>query len=126
MTQLKFLLIDDNPIDLMVNERLLQNAFNDCSVTSFSNALEALEFLKDNRGNAHLLPQVILLDLIMPRLDGFQIVDELEKTYSVLPFKVFLLSATMNEADFSNANENKWVESILNKPLEIEVLKNLI
>ncbi len=126
MTQHRFILLDDNQIDLMVSTRLLQSWFVNAEVTSFNNTTDALEFFGKNKNNLSVLPTVVLLDLIMPRLDGFQVVDELERILINIPFKIFLLSSTINDADFDKAKENRWVQTILSKPLEVDVLSGLI
>ncbi|MCX6188976.1 MAG: response regulator [Bacteroidetes bacterium] len=126
MTQHRFILLDDNQIDLMVSTRLLQSWFVNAEVTSFNNTIDALEFFSKNKNNLSVLPTVVLLDLIMPRLDGFQVVDELERILINIPFKIFLLSSTINDADFDKAKENRWVQTILSKPLEVDVLSGLI
>lgn len=46
MTIPKFVLVDDNKIDLMVNERLLKNAFGNVSVTTFNNPADAFAYLQ--------------------------------------------------------------------------------
>lgn len=126
MTQPKFMLVDDNPIDLMVNRRLLQNTFEGATVNSFNNSVDAVEFFKKNGSNSAELPNVVLLDIIMPRLDGFQVIEELEKIFKAIPFKIFLLSSTLDDADFDKAKESRSVQKILGKPLDTENLKTLI
>lgn len=126
MTQPKFMLVDDNPIDLMVNRRLLQNTFEGATVNSFNNSVDAVEFFKKNGSNSAELPNVVLLDIIMPRLDGFQVIEELEKIFNAIPFKIFLLSSTLDDADFDKAKESRSVQKILGKPLDTENLKTLI
>ncbi|MEQ1666671.1 MAG: response regulator [Bdellovibrionales bacterium] len=126
MTQPKFMLVDDNPIDLMVNRRLLQNTFEGATVNSFNNSVDAVEFFKKNGSNSAELPNVVLLDIIMPRLDGFQVIEELEKIFTAIPFKIFLLSSTLDDADFDKAKESRSVQKILGKPLDTENLKTLI
>ncbi len=126
MIQPKFIIVDDNPIDLMVNRRLLQNTFEGATVNSFNNSVDAVEFFKKNGNNSAELPNVLLLDIIMPRLDGFQVIEELEKIFTTIPFKIFLLSSTLDDADFDKAKESRSVQRILGKPLDTENLKTLI
>lgn len=126
MIQQKFFLVDDNLIDTMVNTKLLNNAF-DCTITSYNNATDALKFFADNSGNQITLPTALLLDVIMPRVDGFEFIEKLEEIFSRnIPFKIFLLSSTLDDADFSKARDCKSVKTILGKPLETELLKELL
>ena len=123
----KFFLVDDNPIDLMVNKKLLNNSFANCSITAFNNSTDAVKYFEENVNNRSFLPTVLLLDIIMPRLDGFEFIEKLELIFSKnIPFKIFLLSSTLDDADFEKARENKAVNTILGKPLETELLRELI
>lgn len=126
MTIPKFVLVDDNKIDLMVNERLLKNAFGNVSVTTFNNPADALAYFNLNKDHPEILPSVLLLDIIMPGLDGFNVVNELTKIFIEIPFKIFLLSSTLDSADFTRAGNTKFVVSILGKPLETDLLRQLI
>ena len=95
-------------------------------MNSFNNSVDAVEFFKKNGNNSAELPNVLLLDIIMPRLDGFQVIEELEKIFTTIPFKIFLLSSTLDDADFDKAKESRSVQRILGKPLDTENLKTLI
>jgi CheY-like chemotaxis protein len=126
MTQPKFLLVDDNPIDLMVNKRLLLNSFSNASVNSFNNSVDAVEYFRENKDNYQALPAVVLLDIIMPRLDGFEVIEALDKIFAKVPFKIFLLSSTLDDADFDKARETRSVTRILGKPLDPDLLRELM
>ena len=67
---LNALIIDDDPIQLRIAELMLKksDAFNS---TSYLNAGHALDYLKKNQQNASSLPDVIFIDLNMPKLDGW-------------------------------------------------------
>jgi len=122
----KFLLVDDNPIDIMVHRRLLQNSFPESEITTFNNSADALQYFSEHQIDKSALPTVVILDIIMPRIDGFQFIEELEKIFGTPPFKIFLLSSTLDDGDFAKARESKWVKTILGKPLDTEGLKGMI
>ncbi len=127
MIQPRFFLVDDNPIDIMVNKKLLSNTFGNCPVNAFNNSTDALKYFAENVHNTEELPTTLLLDIIMPRVDGFEFIEKLEVIFSgKIPFKIFLLSSTLDEADFEKARESKWVRMILGKPLDTEALRDLI
>jgi CheY-like chemotaxis protein len=127
MTLSKFFLVDDNPIDLMVHKKLLNNSFPECDVTAFNNSTIALQFFADHAGDPCSLPTTLLLDIIMPQVDGFEFIERLELIFpETMPFQIFLLSSTLDDADFAKAHENKWVDTILGKPLDTDALRELL
>jgi len=116
------MLVDDNPMDNMVNGQLIDATgfAKKCSV--FESAPATLEFLKNAK--AEELPEVIFLDIIMPGMDGFQFLDEFAKLDETIRnrCKIVLLSSSDSFKDLNRANKNKLVKKFLNKPLTIEML----
>jgi CheY-like chemotaxis protein len=74
------LLIDDDSINNFINERLINKLELAKKVNIAANGEEALSFLKENlSGPDHSIPQLILLDINMPVMDGFEFLKEYEK-----------------------------------------------
>jgi signal transduction histidine kinase/CheY-like chemotaxis protein len=65
----RVLVVEDDPASREMLEKLLRNA--DCSVTSATNGVEALKAVEA------VTPHLILLDLMMPQMDGFEVVAKL-------------------------------------------------
>ncbi|HAT40440.1 MAG TPA: PAS domain S-box protein [Rheinheimera sp.] len=63
------LVVEDNPVNLMVAQMMLQEA--GLTVATATNGLEALQLLTDWPADAPSSPQLILMDCLMPQLDGF-------------------------------------------------------
>lgn len=81
------LVVDDDPDSLQLVGRMLMAAGRDYRVLRTNNGTEALEILKRER------PDLILLDLIMPEMDGFQFLANKEKYPEVQSIPVILISA---------------------------------
>jgi CheY-like chemotaxis protein len=77
LTFARALIVDDNEDYAAAIAALLRLAFC-CEVTTCTNALEVLEAVKASR------PHLLLLDLTMEPIDGFEVIEQL-KTHSVLP-----------------------------------------
>lgn len=118
----KVMLVDDNPLDNMVNGKLMQTTGFAANTFSFESGKETLEFLK--KASADEIPEVIFLDIIMPQMDGFQFLEEFEKLGDAIlaKCKVVLLSTSDSFKDLNRANKNKLVRKFLNKPLTPEIL----
>ncbi|MCU0441321.1 MAG: response regulator [Bacteroidia bacterium] len=87
----KILVVDDDPYILMSLEFLMRKTgFN---VTIARNGTEALELLET------YLPDVVLLDIMMPDVDGYAICTYIQQTPKHTDCKVVFLSAKSKEAD---------------------------
>ncbi len=124
------MLVDDNEIDNMINQKMLESAnFADqfYVYTSGQSALDFLENLVKQDSARELLPDMILLDINMPLIDGFQFLDKYaELNTSVKPdVDVFMLTTSINPSDKERADENKLITKFLIKPLTAEQLESL-
>jgi len=66
------MMIDDNQIDQMLYKRIIERSGLVEKLQSFSMADEALEYLKSEPEN---WPDVVLLDINMPKMDGFEFLE---------------------------------------------------
>jgi len=121
------MLIDDNIIDLKINEKLISLAKLADQITMCQSGQEALNFLKKNSTEIQNLPNLILLDIQMPEMDGFEFMEY----YKDLPpsittnCTVAMLSSTLDFGDIHKAEANPLVIKLLKKPLVIPDLKQL-
>jgi CheY-like chemotaxis protein len=123
----KILIIDDSQIDLPVSALLLKNKFHNAEIHLASSAATGLEWLlehHDEFGEG----LIILLDVRMPDMDGFEFLN----AYELLPeeiksnTKIIMLSSTLDPSDIQKANKNKYVKTVLNKPLPVSDLMNIL
>ncbi len=126
------MLIDDNEIDNLINQKMIEAA-NICDrIFVHTGAKSAIEFLKNMEKLAiatkeGFLPEIIFLDIDMPLMDGFQFLDEFEKLSENTRehCKVIMLTSSLNPMDMQKAKKNKLITKYLNKPLSQENLKKL-
>lgn len=94
------MLIDDNRIDNMVNEKIIKSDNLTSNILVFNRAKKALLHLQEidpkDYGNLEVVPQVIFLDLLMPEMDGIQFLEEFMKLPKPLTskIKIFILSSS--------------------------------
>ena len=114
--------IDDDELDQMLYKRVIDRSGIVDNVISFQLAEEALTYLK-SEDRAEI--DVIFLDINMPRMNGFefleQALNELGPEFS--KSVVIMLTTSLNPADKERADKHKVVKAFLHKPLTIEQLQ---
>lgn len=113
-------LVDDNEVDNLVNFTLIKNLNITEKVIVLSNGLKAIEYLENN-GVSVAIPSLILLDLNMPVMDGFEFlrkISALDNSYRER-VKIVVLTSSLNEEDFQQAKD-LGCDGYLVKPLTDE------
>jgi two-component system phosphate regulon response regulator PhoB len=94
-TQKNILLVEDD--DALANVYVTRLDAEGFAVTRASNGEDALAMAKD------LKPDLIMLDIMMPKVSGFEVLDILRNTPETLNVKVMILSALGQEGDKQKA-----------------------
>ncbi len=101
------LLVEDDPSDQTLIHIAVQEARINVDLIIFDNAKQALQYLQKNventSGKPHRLPDLILLDLKIPEMNGFQLLEELRKDKSLLPIPILILTISNNPEDVQRA-----------------------
>ncbi len=119
------LFIDDDNISNFIHKKLAQNTVFAENVLISTSAVSALLLIKEMfHVKEPPLPEIIFLDLMMPVMDGFGFLTELEKLPEEISanIKVIVLTSSLNDDDFARAFKNKRVIDIIKKPLYREKL----
>ena len=123
----KFVIIDDNEIDRMVTSLLIQRNIGAAEMILLNSGADGIDWLKANK-NAFGDKVIVLLDIKMPLMDGFEFLDELDEFDELTKKKIhiFLLSSTLDPSDINRAGSHKYVKTLLSKPLITDELTTLI
>lgn len=96
-TSRELLLVEDNPADVRLTEEALKDVLVGNRLTVARDGLEAYAILLDRLSRSADLPDVVLLDLNLPRMDGREVLEHL-KTHEVLK-RVPVIVMTTSSAD---------------------------
>jgi CheY-like chemotaxis protein len=132
MTALKQLsLVDDDEVFVFLTTRLLEKYKLVDLIKIFDNGYDAIVFIKENIENINALPDVILLDLSMPIMDGWQFLDEFVKINTKIGKKItiYICSSSISPDDINRAKSINAVSDFIIKPMTkeklVEMIKNL-
>ncbi|MEG4419824.1 ATP-binding protein [Microcoleus sp. LAD1_D5] len=94
--KIKILVVDDEPINIQViiNSLSIENY----EITQASNGLEALNLIESG-----FKPDLILLDVMMPQMTGYEVCREVRKKYSPLEMPILMLTAKNQTTDLVEA-----------------------
>ncbi|WP_431244340.1 response regulator [Flavobacterium sp. P21] len=119
-----FLLIEDNLIDQLVMKQLLKKVLFVHKIHIANNGQEGLQWLANSKESDK--PLIILLDIQMPFMNGFEFLKEYDKLDSKLKSEtlIYVLSSTLDQDEIAEITENKYVSKMLTKPFPIEEFKD--
>lgn len=120
--------IDDYPLNLITaNHTIKQHGFFG-KITAYSEAQLALDYLINNKHNPAVLPNVILLDLNMPIMNGWEFIEALEELAPNLigTIDIYILSSSVDPGDIKRSKEYTSVNGFLSKPLARTMLHNMM
>lgn len=125
--KLNFIVIDDSKLDCFIAEKIIKNTGKCETIRSFLQAREALDFIASNPHD-DLSHTIILVDIQMPIMNGFEFVEEFEKLPGniVTNYTIYVISSSINENDLQKVHNYKSVKQFLNKPLTSNNLSALL
>lgn len=116
-SQVKILIVDDIPLNvLLIDKMLAKFKFNILKANSGADALQIIENEK---------PNVLLLDLMMPGIDGYQVTEQVRRTIPKEEMPIVILSA-LNSNDDINRAMALGADEFITKPVMMERLHSCV
>ena len=121
-------IIDDDSIHQRIAQIMIEKHQLFDHYTSFTDAEKAIAFIKENKSNDHVLPDVILLDLNMPVIDGWDFLDLFEKFRQEIKkvIRIFIVTSSVDENDIVRSKAYSSVTGFISKPLSPDIIRSTI
>jgi CheY-like chemotaxis protein len=123
---LSILIVDDSEYDQLICRYNIESLDKDISILQAYDGQEALDILAQRTSP----PDIILLDINMPRMDGFAFLEHFKTDFvenSVAQnTRIAMLSSSINERDKQSSAPYPFVENILVKPITTESLNKVL
>ncbi len=114
------LLIEDDYLDVTSVKRALAKLKIDHTLYVAHNGVDALEVLNGNPADGtKVVPDIILLDINMPKMNGLEFLGIIKNYYSLKNIKVFVMTTSSEEYD-KIATQNLGIAGYILKPLDFE------
>jgi CheY-like chemotaxis protein len=121
MIKKKIWVIDDDEIYQIIVAKIIQKTDLFSTISSFCNGKDGLEALINTLENKDLLPDIILLDINMPVMDGWDFMEEMEllESLQIKHISVYIASSSIAIEDKNKSKKYPAILGYLSKPITI-------
>jgi two-component system, chemotaxis family, response regulator Rcp1 len=120
ISQVRILLVEDNPGDVELLRLALMKAGLDCDLTVLDDGAEALELVRQQGKYADApAPDLAVLDLNVPKYDGIEILEAMRANPAFAHVRVAVLSSSSSPRERANI-EKFHVSRYITKPLDLD------
>ena len=123
-----YLVIDDDHLNNRICMSIISNVTSDADIKAFTDPNIALRHIQTNHGIENAKDVIMLLDINMPTLLGWDVLEEFKN----LPdgtkrqFKIFMLTSSVNAKDKERAIANPYLWGYIEKPLTKEKVQSIL
>lgn len=120
-------IVDDDALYKLLLKKSLKKLPYEIMVNCYDNGEEALLSLQKLKTQKELLPDIILLDINMPVMDGWDFLDAYKKIKTELskPINIYMASSSIAANDLEKAKHNSDVLNYLVKPISLSKIHEL-
>ncbi len=120
------LLVEDSPGDVRLTQEAFRAANREILMHVASDGVEAMDFLRQQGSHSDApRPDLILLDLNLPKLDGSEVLARIKGDDSLKTIPTIILTTSDAEADIIRSYQLQ-ANSYLSKPVELDAFEELV
>jgi CheY-like chemotaxis protein len=127
-THKRLCVIDDDPVFTFLLAKMIEKFEDLAKSVFFENGQEAIDYLRTHATEEEALPDLILLDINMPILDGWQFIEayaDLEPSLSK-PITIYMISSSREMEDQERALATGYISEYIQKPVYANELQEII
>lgn len=123
---MKILLVEDNDLDVIIVQRLLKKMNLSFPVVRARNGEDALAILRPDPDNSALVPPfTMIVDINMPRMNGFELLDEIVDDPVLSQVPIYIMSTSDSEYDKTRAKCYR-IRGYVVKPVTAPILLDIL
>ena len=123
--KINLLVIDDDDINIFIIKKIVEKTGYEAKMVAKTNGQLAIDYLKELIETQQVFPDLILIDINMPVLNGWEFLEAYDKLGLEKEVDMYMLSSSVYENDIEKAKTYKTVKGFISKPLSIERLIEL-
>jgi CheY-like chemotaxis protein len=123
--KINLLVIDDDDINIFIIKKIVEKTGFAVNMIAKTNGQLAIDYLQEIADHPEELPHLILIDINMPVLNGWEFIEAYEKMNIEKAIDMYMLSSSVYENDIEKAKTYKVVKGFISKPLSIDRLIEL-
>lgn len=122
------MLVDDDADDNFFHEREIKKVNVENIVIAENSAMKGLEYLRAMKSNKDPYPDLIFLDINMPRMNGWEFLQEYNRLDKELQSRAIIIMLTTSENPNDKLRAKTWdfVRDYISKPLTREIMREII
>lgn len=126
MRQIEILLIEDNPDDVELTRIALRKSKLMVHLSVVMDGVDAMKFLRKEGSHASSpTPDVILLDLNLPKLDGREVLMALKEDDGLKHIPVIVLTTSESASDIAESYKHH-ANAYITKPMDFQQFKDIV
>lgn len=114
---LSIMIVDNDQVNSFVLKNIITRNYSEAEISLLPDGADALEQLEKMDAEGEDFPDVILLDIYMPIINGFDFLDRYIVDYSHKTSNIFVMSNSLSKEDQQRANKYAVVRGFITKPL---------
>ncbi len=125
---MRFILVDDDLFTLTIELNVVRNYCRWADVISFSASKEAIKYMEGEYFKGRYPNTVFVTDLHMPEMDGFELLDRMEKIFIRRreQLHIFVLSGAACPDEIRKVLSYSCVTGFYPKPLSVDKLSHIL
>ncbi len=119
--------IDDDVIYQVIINKLIEKSHLFSESTTYKNGKEAIDSLNEIAENTALVPDIILLDINMPIMDGWEFMEEMKQIKPKIDKKIktYIVSSSIALEDKRKSKQFSDIFDYISKPITVEDIKKI-